>query len=257
VAEVDDSLLNSRCVSTIYLASRGPEDWRRLLRDPAKQWRKGFSARTLAYCWEAASGDWPRSIKQALRESGSELLAGARILIAFPEHAVPVGGAGGDSKADLWLLARSGDSLISVAVEGKVDEPLGELVSDWLRTRELEAERRGRPTNAPRRRELLEQRLRLRPEQTNSLRYQLLHRTASALIEAERFKADVAVMLVHSFGPKRTGFEDFARFVAAMGGEPPEGDAIVLVGRRGTVDLYLGWAHGEDEYLTAKSVPCS
>jgi hypothetical protein len=183
------------------------------------------------------------------------LLANAEILIALPEHAVPVGGIGGDSKSDLWVLARSAQELVSVAVEGKVDEPLGELVSAWLVSRQRKAERCERPTNAPRRRELLEQRLGLTPAQTDGLRYQLLHRTASALIEAERFNARTAVMLIHSFGPNRTGFDDFRRFVEAMGGQPPNDEAVVDVGRRGDVELFLGWANGEDAYLDAPDAP--
>ena len=34
----------------------GPQDWQALLADPQKHWRTGFSARTLAHCWEAAQG---------------------------------------------------------------------------------------------------------------------------------------------------------------------------------------------------------
>jgi len=40
----------------IFKFTSGPNDWQSLLADPVKQWRKGFSARTLAYCWEAADG---------------------------------------------------------------------------------------------------------------------------------------------------------------------------------------------------------
>src|SRR5688500_6454146 len=35
----------------IYVPSTGPNDWRRLLADPAKQWRKGYSAMAVARCW--------------------------------------------------------------------------------------------------------------------------------------------------------------------------------------------------------------
>jgi hypothetical protein len=128
-------------------------------------------------------------------------------------------------------------------------------VPDWLRKRQKEAERRGGPTSAPRRRELLEQRLGLEPAQTEQLRYQLLHRTASALIEAERFTAAAALMLIHSFGQRRTGFEDFQSFVEAMGGERPKGDGVAAVGRRRGVELFLGWVTGEDEFLDAPEQP--
>ena len=33
----------------------GPQDWQSLLDDPVKHWRKGYSARTFAYSWEAVN----------------------------------------------------------------------------------------------------------------------------------------------------------------------------------------------------------
>ena len=43
-------------MSKFYLPTVGPNDWQCLLADPAKQWRAGFSAKTLAHCWESANG---------------------------------------------------------------------------------------------------------------------------------------------------------------------------------------------------------
>ncbi len=48
------------------------------------------------------------------------------------------------------------------------------------------------------------------------VRYQLLHRTAAAVIEAERFKTDAAAMIVHSFSATGAGFDDYDRFVELM-----------------------------------------
>jgi hypothetical protein len=50
----------------------------------------------------------------------------------------------------------------------------------------------------------------------DSVRYQLLHRTASAVIEAERFGARHAVMLVHSFTEENLWFDDFAEFASVF-----------------------------------------
>jgi len=49
------------------------------------------------------------------------------------------------------------------------------------------------------------------------LRYQLFHRSASALLEADRYHADTALLLVHSFSPDDAGFADFAAFLRALG----------------------------------------
>jgi hypothetical protein len=39
-------------IPKVYIPTTGPDDWQRFLADPAKQWGTGFSAKTLAYCWE-------------------------------------------------------------------------------------------------------------------------------------------------------------------------------------------------------------
>ena len=42
-------------LSKIYIPSTKPEDWQSLLAHPEKHWRKGYSAKALAYCW---GGKW-------------------------------------------------------------------------------------------------------------------------------------------------------------------------------------------------------
>ena len=81
-----------------------------------------------------------------------------------------------------------------------------------------------------------------------STRYQLLHRTASGIIEAQRFNAASAVMLVHSFSQSNEWFQDFAAFVSLMGGVAAE-NGIISVGNRSGVALYLAWVHGNNDYL--------
>jgi hypothetical protein len=54
----------------------------------------------------------------------------------------------------------------------------------------------------------------------DSIRYQLLHRAASAILAAEEFFAPYAVMLVHSFSPSGKWFEDFAQFAEMFGKRP-------------------------------------
>jgi hypothetical protein len=76
-------------------------------------------------------------------------------------------------------------------------------------------------------------------------RYQLLHRTASAIIEAQRFNAAHAVMLVHS---STEWSQDYAAFVALMGGSAKE-NRMVSVGFRSGVSLCLAWVRGDAYYL--------
>jgi hypothetical protein len=72
-----------------------------------------------------------------------------------------------------------------------VDEAFDETVSDWLARRAAEQMKRGRPkepsAQAQERLAYLCRLLALEERHVGDLRYQLLHRTASALLEAERF----------------------------------------------------------------------
>src|SRR5687768_9079383 len=106
---------------TIYIEAEGPEAWQRFLAEPEKQWKTGFSARTLAHCWHSGAC-LPQSVADVLATSDDEALRTLEPL-AIPEHKVPLPGGGHASQTDLWLLARDRDGLVSVAVEGKVEEP--------------------------------------------------------------------------------------------------------------------------------------
>ena len=79
--------------------------------------------------------------------------------------------------------------------------------------------------------------------------YQLLHRTASSILEARRFGASHAVMLVHSFSQELKHFDDYAGFVGLYG-RTAEANRLYEVKQLGNITLYLGWVVGNDEYLT-------
>jgi hypothetical protein len=81
------------------------------------------------------------------------------------------------------------------------------------------------------------------------VRYQLLHRTASAVIEAKRFLAPQAIMLVHSFSPTQQWFADYAAFASLLGVNA-EPNRLLSVGQRGGVDLFIGWVCGNQDYLS-------
>jgi len=103
------------------------------------------------------------------------------------------------------------------------------------------------PTDGRRERfDYLCQRLRIE-DCPQSIHYQLLHRTVSALIEADRFCAVDAAMIVHSFSPEQRWFDAFSAFVSLLGGsQPSPGKATVIDGleRR----LILGWASGDQRF---------
>jgi hypothetical protein len=81
----------------------------------------------------------------------------------------------------------------------------------------------------------------LRVEDAGELRYQLLHRTASAAFEAERYGAEKALMLVHSFSAVDRSLDDYRRFADALGLEGADTNAITTARTIGAVELRLGW----------------
>ena len=184
----------------ILIPTNSPNDWRHLLADPQKHWRKGYSAMSLAYCWEAAKG-FPIRVKQAL--SKCPALKNLEFILAIPEHKVNLPGGRAASQNDLFVLGRTSEGLVTIMVEGKVSEPFGPRVSEWYQEPSPGKTRRlGFLCNA----------LGLSETRAHSVRYQLLHRTASTLIEARRFHATSAVMLVHSFSKTKEWFDDYRQF---------------------------------------------
>ena len=64
------------------------------------------------------------------------------------------------------------------------------------------------------------------------IRYQLLHRTAAAIIEAEKFDAKHVGMIVHSFSPTRRWFSEFSQFAILLGaGTAIQPDEPVIIER--------------------------
>ena len=80
------------------------------------------------------------------------------------------------------------------------------------------------------------------------IRYQLLHRTAAAVVEAARFKTDRAAMLVQSFSQEHRWFQDFAAFAGLFGLAPERGKPMRHILPSGR-PLDLGWAVGAPEFL--------
>jgi hypothetical protein len=224
-------------VSKIYIPTEGPDDWQRFLADPKKQWRTGFSAKTLAHCWESAD-ELPNEITSILRPYGADV----QLLLAIPEHKVRLPGAArGESQNDVFALARAGDMTFAIMVEGKVSEPFGETLGDWLEN----------ASDGKRERlAFMCQLLGLTLPLPNDIRYQLLHRTASAVIEARRFKTDAAAMIVHSFSPERKWFEDLVRFVSLFGVTITVVNELTAVRPNARPPLYIGWACGDCNFLT-------
>ena len=223
-------------MSFIFIPSSGPKDWQALLADPEKQWARGYSARTLAHCWETAGG-FPPEVTDVMSQNPD--FRAAEPLLIFPEWRVRLPGGSRPSQNDIWVLARSTAGLLSIAVEGKAEEPFGETLADW---------KMNASPGKTQRLAWLASLLGLGSSIPDSIRYQLLHRAASAAIEARRFHAAHAVMLVHSFSEKCLWFEDFKAFVGLFGLKASTNKLLSTALGDG-LPIHFAWVKGDLRYL--------
>jgi hypothetical protein len=226
----------------IYVPIASPDQWKALLAEPERQWRTGYSAKTIAHSWLAADGI-PPEVSALLGASGIQALKHIEPLLVIPEHQVLLPPASGHpSQNDVFVLARADDgALVSIAVEGKVSEAFGPTLAEW--SEELT---RGKRTRLAFLRELLA----LDTELPPTIRYQLFQRLASAVIEAQRFGSRYAVMVVHSFSPSDEGLSDFDAFLSLFGSRAQVGELAWLF-RRGELSVHAGWARGDLRFLAA------
>jgi len=228
-------------VKIFYVPTTGPEDWQKHLALPEKQWRKGYSARTLAYCWESAQ-DFPPEVKKVFAESNNPTLHDLTLLLAIPEHKVILPPRGGHpSQNDLFVLAKAGDgNNVSITVEGKVSESFGERLDRWNKE-----ESKGKI----KRLNFIMDQLGLKDGIPPHVRYQLLHRTVSAVLEANRFNALYAVMLIHSFSQEDRGFDDYKAFLELFGVLSASKGFLYHLTETQGIQLFSGWVKGNDKYL--------
>lgn len=177
------------------------DDWRGLAGD--EKWVPTRSAYELAHCWHQ-SGGLPQPIARVLNASGHEVLRGVSIELCLVEKPVFLDTKIAPSMTDLMAYGHNekGDSIV-LAVEGKANEPFASRVWAWVRG----DEKNPTMTTAPRqtrlrRLEFLSKHLSKTIGPNSTLRYQLLHRTVSAVLEAQLHGAAAAVVLIHAFGPE-------------------------------------------------------
>lgn len=223
----------------IFAPTQTASDWQRLLAKPRLHWKKAHSAMTTAACWDAANGQLPAEITRVFESSNEAALTNLELLAALPEWEVPLPGGERSSFTDVLALARNTLGLVVVAVEAKVDEAFGPT----LLTKRTEAS-----NGQAERIDYLHMVLRLKSPLPDAVRYQLLHRTASALITAEEFHANTAVMLVHSFSPTARWHDEYMAFCSAMSAKPLS-DSIYVVPGFDRPNLYLAWCAGNKKFL--------
>lgn len=202
------------------------EDVARLVAKP-EHWKRGRSAFELATSWLGADGI-PEPVARALATADD--YRGSVLIEAFFERQVDLRTPGRPSQTDLLAFLRLGDGHAVLAVEGKVDEPFGPVVREW-----------NTGPGKQLRLESLCELLEIKPAKATDLRYQLFHRAASAIFEAERYGVDRAALVVHSFDSRDASFSDFAEFARTLGVGSPEVGSLTVAKTIGGVQLRLGW----------------
>jgi len=226
-------------IKRCYTPSKSKCDWRKVI--SKSHWKQGKSAYQTASAWEESNPDLPQEIRNLFGVP-------VELLIATPEHSSPLKGRGGSSRTDvLAIVCKSGEKCV-LAVEGKVDEGFGkESVEEWLKSGNCSENRIKRLSHILGKLGLSCKDVRA-IKGLKDVRYQLLHRTACAVIEAERFNATHAAMIVHSFSQKQkpTGLGDFENLLCKMKVKSLEAGKLHEVTERNIpfgVSLSLGWVN--------------
>lgn len=221
-------LKRTSMIRRLHVPLLKPEDVITHLAKPDLHWKSGYSAQELAISWFQSSNDFPAAVRATL--STVPEYSDAELVDGFFEREIELGSPGRNSQADLLVIAGLGQELGVIAVEGKVNETFGELVKDWNTTSGKQV-----------RLERLTQTLGLDVADAGGIRYQLLHRTASAIYEAKRYRCRHAMMLVHSFSPTHRWFEDFAKFSALMNQPVSVPGTVSIAKMCEGISLRLAW----------------
>lgn len=229
-------------MSRLHIATRGPWDWQSRLAEPEKQWKRHYSALEAAVAWENAQktkSGLPAPIAALL--AAHEVLSNPELLLGVVEHKVPLKYGSRASQNDVWALVKVQGGFLSLAVEAKAGEDFDRTVAEWLASSEPGSKKTDRLR-------FLIDTLCIKEAEASVLRYQLLHRAASALIEADRFSCQYAGVVIQSFENPERGtreqrerqIEDFNAFTRCLGADAKDGRlARANVATR--VPLYVGW----------------
>ncbi len=221
----------------ILMPTDGPETWKQFLADPDKHWKPGYSAMSMAYSWENAK-ELPSEVHTLFKGADLADLHDASLALAIPEYKVSLAGGSRPSQNDLFALMTCTGGLISMMVEGKAREDFDVTLGEWKK-------RTSAKGFQARMADIIEH-IGLSKPIPDFIRYQLLHRTASAVIEAKRFHAQYAVVMIQSFVNDDTEnhYEDFCKFISLFDEEPLK-NKLVEISRPHGKRLFAAWVQSK------------
>lgn len=223
----------------IFVPTQSGTDWQRLLGKPKLHWKKGRSAMSSAACWEDSEPMLPKEVTVTLDAANDPAIASLELLAAIPEWEVALPGGDRASQTDILALVRNSENLVVLGVEAKVDETFGPTL----------AEKKSNASPGQLERiAYLESQLGCTTPFSDTIRYQLLHRSVSALLTARAFHAPISVMLVHSFSQDSAWRDDFSSFCQALKCIRLSDHLFEVTGTEGA-RLILGWCTGNAMYL--------
>jgi hypothetical protein len=226
----------------IFVPTISGSDWQRLLGKPKLHWKMGYSAMSAAACWEDNQPNLPAEIVATLESTDDPSLNNLELLVAIPEWEVDLPGGDRPSQTDILSITQNDNGLVILAVEAKVEEPFGPT---------LEEKKNGASEGQLNRISYLEEMLGRTSPFPKHIRYQLLHRSVSALLTAKSFHAPVAVMLVHSFSQSSKWRNEFEAFCSELNCASLTNDVWEVPNIKGR-RLLLGWCKGNPNYLASE-----
>ena len=177
--------------------------------------------------WESARG-LPPEISEIL---GTD----AKMGYAEPRLDVPLDGGSTPSRCDVFAKVEVENMRGGIAVFA-TDDGFEETVRSWKEDREGEGQERLSAVCSA---------LEVRPEQTQDLRYKLMHRTAAVILKADKRLAKFAGLIVQSFSPEQKGLEDFKAFCMLLGAKDVESDKSFWVKRPSGFKILLAWVDSQ------------
>lgn len=229
---------------------RSPGEWKHVV--GLDKWRPRYSAFELAHKWHPAR-NFPPVVSKALQAEGNPAhLRNLTVRYCLVEWPVFLDTDKAPSRTDLMVYARTKDKdAVIVGVEGKAREPFGQRVDAWVRGLSD-----GQPTagvspkpSRLRRLQFLSTVLDREVSADSKLRYQLLHRTASVLLESRLQGAVAGLLIVHAFPGADGSWADFEKFTTFLDVKVVRGQLSVPVSVAGTpkVPLYFLWVDDQCE----------
>ena len=224
--DVSSWLCRLSCMSTEKAPLGAFAHWPRQPCDRALLREMNDAAISAVDRWEVAKG-LPAEISDILG-------ADAKLGYAVPGLRVTIPGDPGRSRCDVFALVEIENRHGGIGIFA-TDDGFDETVRDWQKGGVV-AEGKGRLGTVCR---LLE----VQPQQTEELRYKLLHRMAAAILKADDRRTKFVGLIVQSFSHEKKGLEDFKAFCALLGAEDEvEPGKPCWVMRPSGRRILLGWA---------------